>query len=373
MIPMLTFSQVNSLYRDPGRQSHGRAGLWPRDHQPRRPRVIINYNNNIIIKPLNGTIPNNDRLQTLDPTVIRRGSDGKLFLYTTAKNGSVWTSDSLYGPWTHQGSARLPQTGGAPSITELDGVYYLFWNAHGFDYASVGVKDAASHTFSHGSATHVATSTTLEPGDWRDQGRLQIDWSPDYNILDAALLLLLSFGSYQHGIYQIPMADPPVRVAAGAMKQLTHLADNATSGWVGGGPTEAGFVFGWAGYYYLFFSSGRCCRQPATDRWLAAGDVYKVMVCRSRDPRGGYVDDRGRSCVGPVGPDNKESGGRLVLGSHGGVWAPGGQGVMVDAEAGGPLLYYHYVPTHEKTHKPEKKYYFGWNKLDFSSGWPVIV
>jgi arabinan endo-1,5-alpha-L-arabinosidase len=32
----------------------------------------------------------------------------------------------------------------------------------------------------------------------------------------------------------------------------------------------------------------------------------------------------------------------MILGSHGKVWAPGGQGVMNDTEAGGPILYYHY-------------------------------
>jgi arabinan endo-1,5-alpha-L-arabinosidase len=99
-------------------------------------------------------------------------------------------------------------------------------------------------------------------------------------------------------------------------------------------PTEASYQFQYGNYYYLFFSSGTCC--PAKGKpWPSAEDVYKVMVCRSQDPRKGYVDKSGKDCA-------TESGGTEILGSHDNVWAPGGQGVMNDTEADGPILYYHY-------------------------------
>lgn len=124
-------------------------------------------------------------------------------------------------------------------------------------------------------------------------------------------------------------------LAADGMKRLEHLAQNKSADSAAHrDPTEAGFLF-WTGkWYYLFFSSGRCTREP-DDSWASAGDVYKVMVCRSVYPQGGYVDQHGRSCL-------TDSGGTLVLGSHGNVWAPGGQGVMILPEVGGPILYYHY-------------------------------
>ncbi|KAI1344782.1 glycosyl hydrolase [Xylariaceae sp. FL0016] len=323
---------------------------------------------------INGVIPNNDHPQTLDPSLVRR-ADGKLFLYTTAKNGSVWTADSLYGPWTHQGIAKLPENGGAPSIQKVDDTYYMFYNNHEFKYSSIGVKNSAAATWNHGSSLLVASSKTLEVGSWQQHGRLPIDWSENYNQLDATLLqvqgannkrqLLFSFGSYQQGIYQIPMADPPIKLADNAMQSITHLANNQTSGWPSG-PTEGAFTFQHGEFYYLFFSSGRCCVQPKTKTWLDVGDVYKVMVCRSKNPRSGYVDKAGRSCA-------DASGGTQILASHGNIWAPGGQGVMNDDEAGGPMIYYHYVPYDQKTKTPAKKYQFGWNKLNFDSGWPVVV
>ncbi|KAI0178629.1 glycoside hydrolase family 43 protein [Hypoxylon sp. FL1284] len=322
---------------------------------------------------MEGTIPNNPRAQTLDPALIRRQSDSKLFLYTTGQNGSVWTADSLYGPWTHEGSAMFREYGGAPSIHQIGDTYYLYINNHEFDYSSIGVTDPDSQKWFHDSCLLVATSKTLEIDDWEWHGRLEINWAKKYNILDGALLIiddgesrenLLTFGSYQQGIFQLPMADPPITIADGANGDLTHLANNQTKAF-GTGPTEAAYIFKSGDWYYLFFSSGRCCKQD-DGSWVDMGDVYKVMVCRSKDPRSGYVDDNGVDCA-------NDSGGTEILASHNNIWAPGGQGVLVDDEAGGPIIYYHYVPYDTDTNTPANMFRFGWNKLDFSSGWPVIV
>ncbi|KAI0880843.1 glycoside hydrolase family 43 protein [Annulohypoxylon maeteangense] len=322
---------------------------------------------------IKGTIPNNPIAQTLDPALIRRASDKKLFMYTTAKNGSVWTADSLYGPWKHEGTAKLREYGGAPSIHQVGDTYYLYINNHEFDYSTVGVTDPAIHQWNHNSSILAASSKTLEIGSWTQHGRLNIDWAKKYNILDAALLTiddggkrqnLLSFGSYQQGIFQLPLADPPTKIADGANGDIKQLANNQTKAF-GTGPTEASYIFKWKEWYYMFFSSGRCCKQP-DGSWVDRGDVYKVMVCRSKQPRSGYVDDKGVDCA-------KKSGGKEILGSHNNIWAPGGQGVLVDDEAGGPIIYYHYVPYDVKTKTPANEFRFGWNKLDFSSGWPKVV
>ncbi|KAI1084630.1 glycoside hydrolase family 43 protein [Whalleya microplaca] len=322
---------------------------------------------------MKGTIPNNPRAQTLDPALIRRSSDNKLFLYTTGKNGSVWTASSLYGPWKDEGSAQLREFGGAPSIHRVDDTYYLYINNHEFDYGSVGVTDPAIHTWEHNSSFLAASSKTLEVGEWTQHGRLEIDWAKKYNILDAALLTiddggkrqnLLSFGSYQQGIFQLPLADPPIKIADGANGDIKQLANNQTKAFKMG-PTEASYIFKWKEWYYLFFSSGRCCKQK-DGSWLDRGDVYKVMVCRSKQARGGFVDDKGVDCAA-------KSGGKEILGTHNNIWAPGGQGVLVDDEAGGPIIYYHYVPYDVKTKTPADEFRFGWNKLNFSSGWPEVI
>lgn len=73
------------------------------------------------------------------------------------------------------------------------------------------------------------------------------------------------------------------------------------------------------------------------------------------------VDADGVSCL--------SNGGTLVLGSHGTVYGPGGQGVYDDPELG-PIVYYHYVDTELGYGDGQKQ--LGINQLDFSSGWPVV-
>lgn len=113
--------------------------------------------------------------------------------------------------------------------------------------------------------------------------------------------------------------------------------------------------------YYLFFSSGRCCNAAAD--LPPTGGEYKVMVCRSESPTGPFFDDHKRPCV--------IRGGKMILGSHGDVYGPGGQGVLYDEQLKMPVIYYHYM--NKTTGYEVEDVYFGWNKLDFDSGWPVLV
>ena len=130
--------------------------------------------------------------------------------------------------------------------------------------------------------------------------------------------------------------------------------------------TEGSYQFWWLNgadkWYYMFFSSGACCNDAGS--LAAPGDEYKIMVCRSTSATGPWTDQSGANCL-------SQNGGTLVLGSHGNIYAPGGQGVLYDASAGRPLVYYHYVDTNVGYAYDAFK--FGFNYLDFSSGWPVIV
>lgn len=297
-------------------------------------------------EPINGTIPNNKDWRTMDPSLIRRVSDGKLFLFTTGAfgepNGAVWTSDSLYGPWTKSTTPMINQQAGAPQVYYLNGTYYMFHNHH-FKYSSIGVTNPQANKWWHDSSVYVRSSKTMEHGTWTFHGRLNIKWEQRYNILDPSLITVentttgsqrhyLSFGSYQTGLYQVPLSDPPVRLADDAMDNLAHLEHNTTSISTGiKDRTEASFQYFRDGWYYLFFSSGICCHLQKS--WAQAiQDPYRVMVCRSQDPRGGFVDQDGKDCL-------NENGGTEILGTHGSIFAPGGQGVLDDED---PILYYHY-------------------------------
>lgn len=72
-------------------------------------------------EPFKGTIPHNDREITMDPALMRRGSDDKLFLFTTGKHkgeGYMWTAPSIRGPWTKSAeSAFTDEPWNAPYVS----------------------------------------------------------------------------------------------------------------------------------------------------------------------------------------------------------------------------------------------------------------
>lgn len=73
--------------------------------------------------------------------------------------------------------------------------------------------------------------------------------------------------------------------------------------------------------------------------------------------------------VDQSGKDCRSNGGTLVLGSHGTVYGPGGQGLYMDPTYG-PVIFYHYVDTTVGYADGDKL--LGVNKVSFSSGWPVL-
>ncbi|KAL9114615.1 MAG: hypothetical protein Q9227_001293 [Pyrenula ochraceoflavens] len=297
----------------------------------------------------------NDCRSIHDPSVVQRKSDGKYFRLSTFENIHISVADSLSGDWAHLGSAlpdgsklfgQLPDNQGiwAPDTYEVDDVWYMFY--------------AVSTSGTRNSDIGVATSSCvdnpshcLEPGTWQDLGSIGIpepnEDTLNYNKIDPNLLdvdgrgsFLLSFGSYWGDIYQVSMQNPPTQVA-GTPKQIeynnTARPDGETPG-----PQEGSYQFRWSVnnvlYYYLFFDSGACCNTASSSdpNGLApAGEEYKVMVCRSTSPTGPFTDDQDRDCV-------SQNGGKMVLGSHGSIYAPGGQGVMWDDQEQSVVMYYHY-------------------------------
>ncbi|KAF2766650.1 arabinan endo-1,5-alpha-L-arabinosidase A [Teratosphaeria nubilosa] len=290
-----------------------------------------------------------------DPTIIRRSSDGKYFRFATGGRVGIHTAPSIIGPWTGAGVV-LPSSGSsidnpgskfvwAPDVYQVGDTYYLYY--------------AISTFGSQDSAIGVATSKTMDAGSWTDHGGVGISSKPGdkYNAIDPNLIVAggkkyLTFGSYSNGIHQTTMSADGLTASKTAPHQLEH---NTTWPYA----SEGANVFAHRGYYYLFWSSGSCCGYNV--HRPAPGDEYKIMVCRSKSVDGDYVDENGKSCL--------KSGGTLVLGSHGSVYGPGGQGVYDDPEYG-PVLYYHHINTNVGYGDGDKM--LGVNKIDFSSGWPRV-
>lgn len=232
----------------------------------------------------------------------------------------------------------------APDVTKVANTYYLYYSVSSFG--------------SQNSAIGVATSSNLET--WTDLGATGIASSSgkNYNAIDGALYwdgskFVMSFGSFWSDLFSVNMENPPTKVASGS--SVVPIAYQPS----GDHAQEAAFIALNGNYHYLFFSVGKCCGYDTSRP--AKGAEYKILVCRSTSANGGFVDKAGKKCT--------EGGGTTVLESHDWVYGPGGQGVYYDP-AMGPVLYYHYVDTRVGYADGQKR--FGINKIDFSSGWPVV-
>lgn len=199
----------------------------------------------------------------------------------------------------------------------------------------------------------------MEVGSWTDHGATGIASSSGkpYNAIDGALVqatdgsYYVTFGSfwsdsktspppppffqtlsriYADSNYLLPkvyiakMNNPPATVSGSA----SQIAYNAT----GSHAMEGPFIYYRSPYYYLFFSAGICCGYQTTKP--APGEEYSVRVCRSSSVTGPYTDASGKACT--------SGGGTKVLESHGNVYGPGGQGILVDTAYDGAVMYYHY-------------------------------
>ncbi|KAK4620535.1 Arabinan endo-1,5-alpha-L-arabinosidase A [Fulvia fulva] len=299
-----------------------------------------------------------------DPAVIYREDTSTYYRFTTNDGLHTATAPSIEGPWTDQGPA-LPDGSSidlpgnkdlwAPDLFHYQETYYLYYSV-----SQIGSKN---------SSIGVATSPSLDPGSWTDHGSIGIPTSPDYNRIDANLYYpsggspVLNFGSFWQNIFQFSM-EPSLLKITGEAKHISQNTTTRPAGLVTGAQ-EGAYLFFWQGYHYLFLSGGNCCNEPGQGSGLApAGEEYHILVCRSSEASGGFVDRQGRDCL-------NGNGGTLLLGSQGDVYAPGGQGVMFDPKLKMVVVYYHYV-------KPSVSYayddfFFGWNKLDFEGGWPRVV
>ncbi|KAL4781090.1 Arabinan endo-1,5-alpha-L-arabinosidase C [Aspergillus varians] len=292
-----------------------------------------------------------------DPGFYQRVSDGRYYRFSTGEGIHIHASNSLTGPWEDVGQALPggstvdhPGSGNlwAPDIhyqpdTKL---YYMYYSI-----STLGSRD---------SIIGVATSPNLQPSSWTDHGILfRSDPNGPYNAIDPNWISvngspILIFGSYWNGIHEIPLSGP-LTLAPGA--PAWNVAYNST----GSHSVEAGYIFYRRGWYYLTFSSGRT--GSFDTNMPPPGEEYRIVVCRSREALGGFVDRTNRSCLA-------ENGGTTLLASHDNVYGPGGQGVFEDSSRGW-VLYYHYAD--RTIGLAKEQYRFGWNVLQWGDdGWPTV-
>ncbi|KAG7088888.1 hypothetical protein E1B28_012835 [Marasmius oreades] len=277
-----------------------------------------------------------------DPTMCK-DKNGKYWVFSTGQGipirsstdrtafkleGKVWPNGAS---WTDKYTGKSNGDLWAPDCYYSGGTFFLFY--------------AASTFGSQNSAIFFATSTTGAPGSFTDKGLVtSTSSSNNYNAIDPNLLIVgntwyLSLGSFWTGIKGFQL-DPSTGKPQGSVTSLAQRTAN-------GGAIEASVVYKNGNFYYLFSSWDKCCAGTSS--------TYNIRVGRSSSPNGGFVDQSGVALT--------SGGGTLVLGSHDKIIGPGGQDVFDDTD--GPILVYHYYTSTGS--------FLGINRLDFSSGWPVVV
>lgn len=243
-----------------------------------------------------------------DPVMTKSGD--RFYLFSTDPGIKIYSSADLVH-WRF--SARVFETAPAwatsvapgfnghiwaPDIQQRDGTFYLYYSISSFGKNS--------------SAIGLALNRTLDPSDanyrWEDQG-VVVQSIPNrdlWNAIDPNLVLdddgtaWMSFGSFWGGIKLVRLAPDWRRPAepqewhAIAKRDRSVLIDDTEAG---PAQIEAPFIFRKSGWYYLFVSWDTCCR--------GADSTYKMMVGRSRDVRGPYVDKSGKGMA--------QGGGTLLL------------------------------------------------------------
>lgn len=230
---------------------------------------------------------------THDPTIIRVG--GEFYLYNVGEHIYIHTAKTMVGPWKlagtvlnansviDKGDRAVPW---APNVIAVNGIYYCYYCV-----SRAGCRD---------SAIGVATSRSPGPGHWIDHGVVVqtgtgngsgIAPYNESNAIDPSVLITadgayLTFGSYWTGIWQVPLSQDLLSPASSTEPDERHLAyepiaiskPNKNANSMCGDPTgahaiEGAFISYRDGYYYLWFSHGRCCNLNP-DRLPPRGQEY---------------------------------------------------------------------------------------------------
>ena len=117
---------------------------------------------------------------------------------------------------------------------------------------------------------------------------------------------------------------------------------------------EAPYVYHRHGFYYLSANWGDCCRGVAS--------IYTIVVGRSRQPTGPYVDRDGI--------DLREGGGSVFLGTSGAQIGPGHAGIFRYTDANGTsneIVTYHF---YDRSRAGAS--WVAARRLTWLEGWPTL-
>lgn len=255
-----------------------------------------------------------------DPTVIR-AQDGYFYLYATQTDKywvPIYRSRDLVN-WEFQKTAfrnatkpTIPGGGAfwAPEIRYINNKYVLYfswakWGDGGNSYTAVATSDSPLGDFPDSKALITNTefgSNVIDQFYYEDKGKKY-----------------MFFGSF-NGIYVTELTDDALSVKRDALGNPTLKKK------VCGNAFEGTNLYKKNDYYYLFASINNCCD--------GMNSRYKVVVGRSKDVLGPYVDKSGK--------DMLNNSWELVLEGDGQKWfGPGHNSIIIQDDEGTDWMIYH--------------------------------
>lgn len=234
-----------------------------------------------------------------DPSTIMK-CDGKYYTFGTGGGGLI--SEDGY-TW-HGGGVR-PGRGAAPDALKIGDRYLVAYSATGGGLGG-----------SHKGSVLTMWTKTLDPQapDFGYTEPIEVAWSvdgDDCDAIDAGLLLdptdgrlWLCYGTY-FGFIRLVEIDP----ATGKRVEGNEPVDIAID-------CEATDLIYRDGWYYLLGTHGTCCDGP--------NSTYNIVVGRSRNVTGPYLDNMGR--------DMLAGGGKMVVAAGKRRTGPGHFGRYIEAD-----------------------------------------
>ena len=232
-----------------------------------------------------------------DPAMAKEGdtyylySTGPGVTFYSSKDRKKWVLRGRVFPaepaWARSVASNFSGHIWAPDVAFHDGKYYLYYSVSGF-----GKND---------SAIGVTVNQTLDPASadykWEDRGIVlrSVAGRDLWNAIDSNVVVdgngtpWMTFGSFWSGIKLVKLnaswtglAEPEEWFSI-AKRERSVLLDDKSAG---PAEIEGPFLFKKGDYYYLFVSTGLCCRGK--------NSTYRIMVGRSKDVTGPYLDRDGR-------------------------------------------------------------------------------
>ena len=268
-----------------------------------------------------------------DPSTIAE-CDGKYYTFGTGGGGLI-SEDG----WSWHGGAERPGGGAAPDVLKIGDRYLVIYGATGG-----GLNGG------HNGRILTMWNKTLDPNspDFHFTEPVEVaasDGMEDQDAIDPCLMLdpetgrlWVTYGTY-FGTIRLIELDPTTGYRMKGNKELDIAID-----------CEATDLIYRDGWYYLLGTHGTCCD--------GVNSTYNIVVGRSRNVTGPYMDN--------VGRDMMQGGGRMVIAAGDRVTGPGHFGRTIIDE-GVEIMSCHYEADFDQGGRSV----LGIRPLLWRNGWPV--